>query len=90
MTVSLDTFSVGLIDLIKKKQKIKKFTMCKDKSFRARKNKRQKERIKDSTLKDIRNLFRLNKEIKEIDNTTIKDIRNYFRLKKEKEAIKLE
>ena len=40
MTVSLDTFSVGLIDLIKKKQKIKKFTMCKDKSFRARKNKR--------------------------------------------------
>ena len=24
MTVSLDTFSVGLIDLIKKKQKIKK------------------------------------------------------------------
>ena len=90
MTVSLDTFSVGLIDLIKKKQKIKKFTMCKDKSFMARKNKRQKERIKDSTLKDIRNLFRLNKEIKEIDNTTIKDIRNYFRLKKEKEAIKIE
>ena len=40
MTVSLDTFSVGLIDLIKKKQKIKKFKMCKDKSFRARKNKR--------------------------------------------------
>ena len=90
MTVSLNTFSVGLIDLIKKKQKIKKFTMCKDKSFRARKNKRQKEIIKDSTLKDIRNLFRLNKEITEIDNTTIKDIRNYFRLKKEKEAIKIE
>ena len=36
-------------------------------------------------IKDVRNLFRLKKEI---DDTKIKDIRNLFRLKKEKKVIK--
>ena len=36
-------------------------------------------------IKDVRNLFRLKKEL---DDNTIKDIRNPFRLKKENEKIK--
>ena len=39
----------------------------------------------ENIIKDVRNLFRL---AKEIDDTTIKDIRNIFRLKKENKAIK--
>ena len=34
----------------------------------------------ENIIEDVRNLFRLKKEI---DDTTIKDIRNLFRLKKE-------
>ena len=36
-------------------------------------------------MKDIRNIFRLTKEI---DKTTVKEIRNLFRLRKENKAIK--
>ena len=36
-------------------------------------------------MKNIRNIFRLTKEI---DKTTVKDIRNLFRLRKENKAIK--
>ena len=38
--------------------------------------------------KDVRNLFRLEKQKKETIDTTIKDIRNLFRLEKENEVIK--
>ena len=41
--------------------------------------------MKDNTIKDVRNLFILKKEI---DDNTIKNIRNPFRLKKGNEAIK--
>ena len=41
-------------------------------------------KIGGNIIKDVRNLFRLKKEI---DVTAIKDIRNIFRLKKETEAI---
>ena len=40
---------------------------------------------KEKIINDVRNLFRLEKEI---DVTTVKDIRNPFRLKKSIEAIK--
>ena len=44
---------------------------------------------KKNMIKDIRNLFRLEKLTqKETINTTIKDIRNPFRLKKENKEIK--
>ena len=46
------------------------------------------ERTEDSIIKDIRNLFRLNKELKEIDDPATKDIRNLVSLKKENKAIK--
>ena len=36
-------------------------------------------------IKDVRNLFRLKREI---DDTTIKSVESLFRLKKENEAIK--
>ena len=36
-------------------------------------------------IKDVRNLFRLKKEL---NNTEIKDIRNIFRLEKETKSIK--
>ena len=36
-------------------------------------------------MKNIRNIFRLTKEI---DKTTVKEIRNLFRLRKENKAIK--
>ena len=39
----------------------------------------------ENIIKDIRNLFRLKKEL---NYTAIKDIRNPFRLKKENKAIK--
>ena len=39
----------------------------------------------EKIIKDIRNLFRLKKEL---NYTTIKDIRNFFRLEKETKAIK--
>ena len=51
------------------------------KSSRLEKDKR----IEDNIIKDVRNLFRLEKEI---DYTTVKDIRNLFRLRKGNEAIK--
>ena len=41
--------------------------------------------IKENIIKDVRNIFRLKKEI---DGTTIKHIRSIFRLNKENEAIK--
>ena len=40
---------------------------------------------KENIIKDIRNLFRLEKEL---NYTAIKDIRNLFRLEKETKAIK--
>ena len=43
--------------------------------------------MEDNIIKDVRNIFRLKKEI---DDTTIKDKRNLFRLKKENEVIKTE
>ena len=43
------------------------------------------EKIDNNIMKEVRNLFRL---IKEINDTTIKDIRNLFGLKKENEAVK--
>ena len=39
----------------------------------------------ENIIKDIRNLFRLKKEL---NYTAIKDIRNFFRLEKETKAIK--
>ena len=39
----------------------------------------------ENTVKDVRNIFRLKKEI---DDTAIKNIRNFFRLKKENKVIK--
>ena len=36
-------------------------------------------------MKNLRNIFRLTKEI---DKTTVKEIRNLFRLRKENKAIK--
>ena len=41
--------------------------------------------IDDTTIKDVRNLFRVKKEI---DDTTVKGIINLLRLKKENKAIK--
>ena len=41
--------------------------------------------VKQNIIKDVRNLFRIRKEI---DGATIKDISNLFRLTKENEAIK--
>ena len=38
-------------------------------------------KIKDNIIKDVRNLFRLTKEI---NNNRIKDIKNIFKLKKKK------
>ena len=42
-------------------------------------------KTENNMIKDIKNIFRLKKEI---NDTTIKDIRNLFRLKKEYKAIK--
>ena len=39
----------------------------------------------EKIIKDVRNLFRLKKQI---DDTAIKDIRNLFRLKKRNKVIK--
>ena len=44
--------------------------------------------IKEKTIKDVRNLFRLKKLKKETNDLAIKGIRNCFRLKKENKAIK--
>ena len=41
--------------------------------------------MEDNIIKEVRNLFRLKKEI---DGNTIKDVINLFRLKKENETIK--
>ena len=38
-------------------------------------------KLEDNIIKDVKNIFRLKKEI---DYTTIKDVRNLFRLKKKK------
>ena len=40
------------------------------------------------TIKDIKNLFRLDKENKEIKDRILRDIRNVFRLENENKAIK--
>ena len=55
--------------------------------LRLRKEKRDWKRLKreDKIIKDVKNLFRLKKEI---DDYTIQSIRDLFRLKKENEAIK--
>ena len=45
----------------------------------------KKIKIESNMIKDIRNLFRLKREL---NDTAIKDIRNLFRLKKENKAIK--
>ena len=45
----------------------------------------EKIRIEDNIINNIKNLFRLRKEI---DNSATKDIRNLFRLKKVNETIK--
>ena len=42
----------------------------------------------DTTIKDIRNLFRLEKDYKTVKERILGDIRNVFRLKKENKAIK--
>ena len=42
----------------------------------------------ENIIKDVRNLFRLEKVKKEIIDTTIKDIRNIFLLEKENKVIK--
>ena len=41
--------------------------------------------VEEKIIKDVRNLFRLKKQI---DDTAIKDIRNLFRLKKGNKVIK--
>ena len=46
--------------------------MCNDEKFKAWK---RMQKIEDNTIKSIKNLFRLKKEV---DGTTIKDIRNFF------------
>ena len=51
-------------------------TAYNDKKFKAWKQ----QKIQQSVIKDIRNLFKLKKEV---DDTTIKDLRYFFRLKKE-------
>ena len=43
---------------------------------------------KENIIKDVRNLFRLEKLRKETIDTTTKDIRNIFRLEKENKANK--
>ena len=45
----------------------------------------EKRKREDNIMKDIKNLFRLRKEI---DNSATKDIRNLFRLKKQNKTIK--
>ena len=40
------------------------------------------------TIKDVKNLFRLNKLGKETNDATIRNIRNVFRLKEENKTIK--
>ena len=45
----------------------------------------QERKREDNIVKDVKNLFRLKKEI---DNNPLKDMSNLFRLKKENEAIK--
>ena len=49
-----------------------------------RENPRHKE---ENIIKDVRNLFRLEKTKKETIDTTIKEITNLFRLQKENKAI---
>ena len=42
----------------------------------------------ENIIKDVRNLFKLEKLKKEANDTTVKSIRNLFRLEKENEEIK--
>ena len=44
--------------------------------------------MKESIIKDVRNLFILKKLKKEINDNAIKDVTNFFRLKKENKVIK--
>ena len=44
--------------------------------------------FKENTVKDVRNLFRLNKSVKETNYAASKGIRKLFRLEKEKKIIK--
>ena len=44
--------------------------------------------LEEKKIKDVRNLFKLEKLKKETTATTIKGMRNLFRLKKENEEIK--
>ena len=41
-------------------------------------------------IKDVRNLFRLEKKLKKKIDTTIKDTRNIFRLEKKMKNLKIE
>ena len=45
-----------------------------------------KKKMGDNIMKDIRYVFRLRWEIKEIDYIAIKDMRNHFRLKEIKSS----
>ena len=47
----------------------------------------KRQKIEYNITKDVRNLFRLKKEI---DDTTVKHIRNLFRLKNKMKQIKIE
>ena len=42
----------------------------------------------ENKIKDVKNLFRLEKPKRETTDTTIKDIRNLFKLEKENKVIK--
>ena len=49
---------------------------------------KNKTKTNDTTIKDITNLFRLEKENKVIKDRILRDIRNVYRLEKENTAIK--
>ena len=49
---------------------------------------KSKKETSDTTIKGIRNLFRLKKGNKEIKDRILRDIRNLFKLEKENKIIK--
>ena len=67
-----------------KSSRLEKYKKRRQHNWRYKKSFYTKER-NDTTIKDVRNCFRLKKEI---EDTTVKDIRNLFRLKKENKSIK--
>ena len=48
----------------------------------------EEDKNRENIIKDVGNLFRLNKLKKETNDTSITGIRNLFRLKKENKVIK--